>query len=154
MLSCVVLCCVLLYRVVLNCTIYCLGGGGTPVYNWRRSSSKFSKATPKSYHIGCGSSQFHSLKVTSEIFIHRNSTGILKIIAKRQQVLLQMNEYWHVRSRKRSKNYNFDSKYKCFLPGTLKVAGSTISTPKSYDEHPRQVKYVSCPPPPPPGYIV
>ena len=28
-----------------------------------------------------------------------------------------------------------------FLPDTLKVTGSTISTPKSYDEHPRQVKY-------------
>ena len=37
-----------------------------------------------------------------------------------------------------------------FLPDTLKVTGSTISTPKSYDEHPRQVKYGS-PPPPPPG---
>ena len=30
-----------------------------------------------------------------------------------------------------------------FLPDILKVAGSTISTPKSYDEHPRQVKYGS-----------
>ena len=59
------------------------GGGG---------SSKFSKATPKSYYIGCGSSQFYSLKVTSEIFIHRNSTGILKIIANRQQVLLQKTD--------------------------------------------------------------
>ena len=56
------------------------GGGGY--------LSKFSKETPKSYHIGCGSSQFYSLKVTSEIFIHRNNTGILKIIAKGQQVLL------------------------------------------------------------------
>ena len=28
-----------------------------------------------------------------------------------------------------------------FLPDTLKVTGSTISTPKSYDEHSRQVKY-------------
>ena len=37
-----------------------------------------------------------------------------------------------------------------FLPDTLKVTGSIISTPKSYDEHPRQVKYGS-PPPPPPG---
>ena len=36
-----------------------------------------------------------------------------------------------------------------FLPDTLKVTGFTISTPKSYDEHPRQVKYGS--PPPPPG---
>ena len=27
-----------------------------------------------------------------------------------------------------------------FLPDTLKVTGSTISTPKSYDEQPRQVK--------------
>ena len=35
---------------------------------------------------------------------------------------------------------------KFFLPDTLKVTGSTISTPKSYDEHPRQVKYGSPPP--------
>ena len=34
-----------------------------------------------------------------------------------------------------------------FLPNTLKVTGSTISTPKSYDEHPCQVKYGSSPPP-------
>ena len=34
------------------------------------------------------------------------------------------------------------------LPDTLKVTGSTISTPKSYDEHPSQVKYGSPPPPP------
>ena len=34
---------------------------------------------------------------------------------------------------------------KFFLPDTLKVTGSTISTPKSYDEHPRQVKYGSPP---------
>ena len=33
-----------------------------------------------------------------------------------------------------------------FLPDTLKVTGSTISTPKSYDEHPRQVKYGRLPP--------
>ena len=32
-----------------------------------------------------------------------------------------------------------------FLPDTLKVTGSTISTPKSYDEHPLQVKYWSPP---------
>ena len=64
------------------------GGGGTPIYNWRGCSSKISKETPKSYHIGRGSSQFYSLKVTSEIFIHRNNTGILKIIAKGQRVLL------------------------------------------------------------------
>ena len=32
-----------------------------------------------------------------------------------------------------------------FLPDTLKVTGSTISSPKSYDEHPRQVKYGSPP---------
>ena len=38
-----------------------------------------------------------------------------------------------------------------FLPDTLKVAVFTISTPKSYDEHPRQVKYGS-PPPLPPGW--
>ena len=37
-----------------------------------------------------------------------------------------------------------------FLPDTLKVTGSTISTPKSYDEHPRHVKYGS---PPPPGFL-
>ena len=72
------------------------GGGGESHIYWRRCSSKFAKETPKNYHIGCGSSQFYSLKVTSEIFIHRNNTGTLKIIAKRQQVLLQMNEYWHV----------------------------------------------------------
>ena len=30
-----------------------------------------------------------------------------------------------------------------FFPDTLKVAGSTISTPKSYDEHSHQVKYGS-----------
>ena len=35
-----------------------------------------------------------------------------------------------------------------FFPDTLKVTGSTISTPKSYDEHSRQVKYGSPPPPP------
>ena len=68
------------------------GGGGATINNWRGCSSKFSKATPKSYYIGCGSSQFYSLKVTSEIFIHRNSTGILKIIANRQQVLLQKTD--------------------------------------------------------------
>ena len=39
-----------------------------------------------------------------------------------------------------------------FLPDTLKVTGSTISTPKSYDEHPRHVKYGSPPPPPPGSY--
>ena len=42
----------------------------------------------KSYHTGCCSSQFYYLKVTPEIFIHRNNTGILKIIAKGQQVIL------------------------------------------------------------------
>ena len=63
-------------------------GGGR-----RGCSSKFSKATPKSYHIGCGSSQFYSQKVTLEIFIHRNSTRMLKIIAKGQQVLLYINGY-------------------------------------------------------------
>ena len=35
-----------------------------------------------------------------------------------------------------------------FFPDTLKVTGSTISTPKSYDEHSRQVKYGSPPPSP------
>ena len=35
-----------------------------------------------------------------------------------------------------------------FSSDTLKVTGSTISTPKSYDEHSRQVKYGSPPPPP------
>ena len=64
------------------------GGGGTPIDNRRGCSSKFSKETPRSYHIRCGSSQFYSLKVTSEIFMHRNITGILKIITKGQQVLL------------------------------------------------------------------
>ena len=34
-----------------------------------------------------------------------------------------------------------------FLPDTLKVTGSTISTPKIYDEHPHQVKYGIHPPP-------
>ena len=56
-------------------------------------SSKLSKETPKTYHIGCGFSQFYSLKVTSLIFIHRNNTGMLNIIAKGQQVLLLMNRY-------------------------------------------------------------
>ena len=32
-----------------------------------------------------------------------------------------------------------------FLPDTLKVTGSTISTPKSYDEYPCQVMYGSPP---------
>ena len=45
----------------------------------------------KSCYIGCGPSQFYSLKVTLEIFIPRNSTGILKIIAKGHQVLLYLN---------------------------------------------------------------
>ena len=93
----------------------------------------------------------YSLKVTLEIFIHRNSTGILKIIAKGHQVLLYMNGYWHVTSQDWSKRYSFHSKcYFSFLTRNLKVTGSTISTPKSYDEHPRQVKYGSLPPPPPP----
>ena len=39
-------------------------GGGTPIYKWRGCSSKFSKETPKSYHIGCGCSQFYSLKLS------------------------------------------------------------------------------------------
>ena len=34
-----------------------------------------------------------------------------------------------------------------FLPDTLKVTRSTTLTPKSYDEHPRQVKYGSPHPP-------
>ena len=54
------------------------GEGGLPYITDGGCSSKFSKETRKSYHIGCGSSQFCSLKVTSEIFIHRNNTGILK----------------------------------------------------------------------------
>ena len=39
------------------------GGGweGAPIYSRRGCSSKFSKETPKSYHIGCWSSQFYSL---------------------------------------------------------------------------------------------
>ena len=41
-----------------------------------------------------------------------------------------------------------------FLPDTLKATGSTISTPKSYDENPHQVKYGESPsPPPPPGLV-
>ena len=36
---------------------------------------------------------------------------------------------------------------KFFLPDTLKVAESTISTPKSYDEHPRQVISMRVPSP-------
>ena len=47
-----------------------------------------------------------------------------------------------------SKRYNFDPKCCLFLPDTLKVTGSTISTPKSYGEHPCQVKYGSPTPPP------
>ena len=39
----------------------------------------------------------------------------------------------------------------CFLPDTLTVTGSTISTPKRYDEYPPEVKYGS---PPPPGFQV
>ena len=73
-----------LYSVLIGKKIL---GGGTPIYNCRGCSSKFSKETPKSYHIGSGSSQFYSIKVTSEIVIHRNNTAILKIIAKGQQVL-------------------------------------------------------------------
>ena len=37
-----------------------------------------------------------------------------------------MNGYWHATSRKRPRSYSFD----LFLPVTLKVTGSTISTPK------------------------
>ena len=66
--------------------------GETPTYNWQGCSSKFSKETPKSYHIGCGSSQFYCLKVTLEIFNHRNNTQTRKIENNRQlkgqQVLL------------------------------------------------------------------
>ena len=80
-------------RVFFDChlrrqTMMRAWGWVTPIYNWRGCSSKFSKETPKSYHIGCVSSQFYSLKVTSKIFIHNNNTGILKIIAKGLQVLL------------------------------------------------------------------
>ena len=45
--------------------------------------------------------------------------------------------------------YSFDSKCQFFLPDTLKGTGFTISTPKSYDEHSRQVKYGSLFPPSP-----
>ena len=38
-----------------------------------------------------------------------------------------------------------------FFPDTLRVTGSAMSTPKSYDEHPRQVRYGS---PPPGGYEI
>ena len=62
-----------------------------------------------------------------------------------------MNGYWHITSRKWSKRYSFDTKCFFSLPDTLKVTGSTISTPRSYDEHPWQVKYGS--PPPPPGLL-
>ena len=55
---------------------------GTSIYKRQGCLSKFSKETPKRYHIGCGSSQFYSLKVSSKIFIHRNNTGILKIMVK------------------------------------------------------------------------
>ena len=45
--------------------------------------------------------------------------------------------------------YNFPH----FLPETPleRVTKTAISTPKSYEDHPRQVKYGS-PPPLPPGY--
>ena len=65
--------------------------GGLPYITDGDARRNFQKqpprATTKSYHNGCSSSQFYSLKDTSEIFIHRNNTGILKIIAKGQQVL-------------------------------------------------------------------
>ena len=64
------------------------GGGGLLYITDGDARRNFQKQPLKSYHIGCGSSQFYSLKVTLEIFIHRNSTGKLKIVAKRQQVLL------------------------------------------------------------------
>ena len=67
-------------------------GGGLPYITDGDACRNFQKK-PLKVTIGCGSSQFYSLKVTSGIFIHRNSTGILKIIAKRQQVLRQMNGY-------------------------------------------------------------
>ena len=50
------------------------------------------------------------------------------------------------RLEKRSaKIYSIDSKCKLFLSDPLKVTGSTITAPKSYDEQPCQVKYRSPP---------
>ena len=89
---------------------------------------KIFKSNPKSYHIGCGSRQFYSLKVTLEIFTHRNSTGILKIIAKGQQVLLYMNGYIDMSCLKNGLKTQFWLKVLFFLPDTLKVTRSTIST--------------------------
>ena len=90
-------------------------------------------------------------KLPRKIFIHRNSTGILKTIAKRQQSS-STNERiltCHI-SKNGLKVTVLVQSANFFLPSTLKITGSTISTPKSYDEHPRQVKYGSPPPPPHP----
>ena len=86
------------------------GGGGGELPFMTGMLIEIFKSNPKSYHTGCGSSQFYSLKVTLEIFIHRNSTWVLKIIANRQQVLLPMIGYWHAMSWKWSKSYSFVSK--------------------------------------------
>ena len=70
-----------MFSVVLPGTEMGLGGG-LPYITDGDACRKYH------YHIGCGNSQFYSLKVTSEILIHRSNTEILKIIAKGQQVLL------------------------------------------------------------------
>ena len=69
------------------------GGGGNPINTDGDDRRNLQKKPQKVTILGVAPVNFYSLKVTSEIFIHRNNTGILKIIAKRQQVLLQMNEY-------------------------------------------------------------
>ena len=61
--------------------IFCPLGGGLPYITDRDARRNFQKK-PLKVTI------FYSLTVASVIFIHRNSTGILKIIAKGQQVLL------------------------------------------------------------------
>ena len=73
-----------MFSVVLPGTEMGLGGGGLPYITDGDACRKYHYH----YHIGCGNSQFYSLKVTSEILIHRSNTEILKIIAKGQQVLL------------------------------------------------------------------
>ena len=68
-------------------------GGGVPYITDGDVRRNLQKKPQKVTILGVALVNFYSLKVISEIFIHRNNTGILKIIAKRQQVLLQMNEY-------------------------------------------------------------
>ena len=85
-----------------------------------------------------------------EIFMHRNTTGILKIIAKGQHCS-SINERKLDIDMSRLENglkvTVLTESASFFLTDTQKVNGSTISTPKSYVEHPRQVKYGSFPPP-------